>query len=389
MSNSQATHETFDSYHERSLPELLAGEWGEVAARGARGLSPLAIRLPDGRAYSYVPETSTLRIAKGDEAAETVVELDEALWQGIRQSMETPSGLVLSQRARIVAGEVGDFMSWEPALRVLYEELPPYDPDAPLIGRDGEEIDPTTTFHPDDDPDRMADFLRTTGYILVREVLPANEVDSLLEVAEALHATAREDDGGSWWSQHEDGRRMCSRVINGGADPRIQSLPIDPRLLRIVALSDFELEPTPTENLHILFKHSGMIFDGKADQPWHRDCGLGGHKIMCPIMNGSVFLRPANRATGELRFMPGSWKTAGYSVVDDDYEIGVGIEANAGDFSIHYGEGMHAGTPPEARGGPFRISVVFEYGRPGRQIEQGQELYDQFMTEVDASQLRS
>jgi hypothetical protein len=235
----------------------------------------------------------------------------------------------------------------------------------------------------------MADFLRTTGYILVREVLPPDEIPSLLDAAEALYATAREDDGGSWWSQHEDGRRMCSRVINAGADPRIGTLPSDPRLMRIVALSDIELEPTPTENLHILFKHSSMIFDGKADQPWHRDCGLGGHAAMCPIMNGSVFLRPANRATGELRFMPGSWKTAGYSVVDDDYEIGVGIEAYPGDFSLHYGDGMHAGTPPEALEGPFRISVVFEYGRPGRHVEQGQELYDQFMTDVDASQLRA
>lgn len=389
MPNRQATGESFDAYHERSLPELLSGEWGEMASRGARSLRPLAIRLPDGRAYTYVPEASTVRIAKGDEAAETVVELDEALWQGVRQSRETPSGLVLNQRARIVAGEVGDFMRWEPALRVLYEKMPAYDPEADLIGSDGREVDPTTTFHPDDDPERMADFLRTTGYILVREVLPPDEIATLLETAQTLHDAAREKDGGSWWSQHEDGRRMCSRVLNGGADPHIRSLPGDPRLMRIVALSDYALEPTPTDNLHILFKHSGMVFDGKADQPWHRDCGLGGHARMCPIMNGSVFLRPANRETGELRFMPGSWRTAGYSVVDDDYEIGVGIEANPGDFAIHYGDGMHAGTPPTASHGPFRISVVFEYGRPGRRLEQGQELYDQLMTDSDASQLRS
>ncbi|MBW2425616.1 MAG: phytanoyl-CoA dioxygenase family protein, partial [Deltaproteobacteria bacterium] len=355
MANSKAAKEGFDAYHEDTLPKLLSGEWGQMAARGARSLPPLAIRLPDGRAYTYQPDASTVRIAKGDEGAATVVELDEVLWQGVRHSLETPSGLVLTQRVRVVEGEVGDFMRWEPALRVLYEEIPAYDPEAVLIGSDGGEVDPTTSFYPNDDPERMADFLRTTGYILVREVLPSDEIESLLEVAEALRAAAREEDGGSWWSQHEDGRRMCSRVINGGADPRIRALPGDPRLMRIVALSDYELEPTPTDNLHVLFKHSGMVFDGKADQPWHRDCGLGGHALMCPIMNGSVFLLPANRETGELRFMPGSWKTAGCSVVDDDDEIGIGIEANPGDFAIHYGDGMHAGTPPTASDGPFRI----------------------------------
>ena len=47
MSNSEVMNESFDAYHERSLPELLAGEWGEMAARGARSLPPLAIRVPE------------------------------------------------------------------------------------------------------------------------------------------------------------------------------------------------------------------------------------------------------------------------------------------------------------------------------------------------------
>ncbi|MBW2270282.1 MAG: phytanoyl-CoA dioxygenase family protein [Deltaproteobacteria bacterium] len=388
MQTSEKTNESFDAYHERSLPDRLAGEWGELAAKGARGLSPLAIRLPDGRAYSYVPEASTVAIVKGDGAAATVVELDEACWQGLRDSTETPPGLVLSQRARAVSGEVSDFMHWEPALRVLYEELPPYDADAPLIGRDGREIDPTLSFHLDDDPERMADFLRVTGYILVREVLPPDEIDGLLDAAEIVREAAREGDETSWWSQHEDGRTMLTRVLNAGIDPRMRRLPADPRLLRIVALSDFKLEPTDTDAIAVLYKHSRMVFDGKADQPWHRDCGLGGHKFMCPLMNGILYLRPANLDTGELRLLPGSWNTAGCSVVDQSDTLGVGIETNPGDFSLHYGCGMHAGTPPVAEEGPFRMSVVFEYGRPGRRFEQGQEHYDQLMHDVDASDLR-
>jgi hypothetical protein len=382
------TSEDFDGFHRHSLPELLAGKWGHVAARGASGLPPLAIRLPDGRAYTYVPSESGVAVLEGDAAAKTVVELEEALWRGLRDSNETPPGLVLFRKAKIVSGDVSDFMNWEPALRVLYEELPPYDSSAPLIGNDGREIDPTACFHPDDDPERMADFLRTTGYILVREVLPSREVADLLEAAEALRAAAREGEQTSWWGQHRDGRTLLTRVLNGGVDPRIRSLLTNPELLRIVGLSDFELEATDTDVIHILFKQSGMVFDGKSDNPWHRDCGLGLHKQMCPIMNGSLFLRAANRETGELRYLPGSWKTAGCSVVDEGFELGVGIEANPGDFALHYGDGMHAGTPPQAEQGPFRASVVFEYGPPGRRPEQGQEYYDMQMHDIDASQLR-
>ncbi len=139
------TREPFDRYHEKTLPELIAGSWGAAAATSAKGLSPLAIRLTDGRSYSYVPGADGLEIVRGDDDAKTTVELDEALWEGLRDSMETAAGLILFQKAKVVAGEVRDFIEWEPSLRVLYEELPPYDPAAPLIGRDGAEIDPTSS----------------------------------------------------------------------------------------------------------------------------------------------------------------------------------------------------------------------------------------------------
>lgn len=388
MMESLESSEGFDAYHETTLPQRLASEWGATAGRSAAALPPLGLRLPDGRAYTYVPGRGGVAIVRGEQSAKTVVELDEALWQGLRDAMETPFGLILFEKAKVVAGEVGDFVRWEVALRVLYEKLPPYDPDAPLLGRDGVEIDPTRSFHPDDDPEIMADFLRTTGFILVREVLPADEIARLDEAAEALRARAKHDDPTAWWGQHEDGRTILTRVLDGGTDPRIRALLHDPRLLRVVALSDHALAPTDTDVIHVLFKQSGMLFDGKADNPWHRDCGLGLHRVMCPVMNGSLFLRPANRATGELRFLPGSWRTAGFAFEDPDFAQGVAIAANPGDFALHYGDGLHAGPPPTAKQGPFRTSIVIEYGPKGRKDGVGQEHYDLQMHDIDASRLR-
>ncbi len=378
----------FDAYHRETLPALLAGERAPLVAKGAAGLPPLALRLPDGRAFTYAPGPHGLAVSPGDAAAKTVVELDEALWQGLHDAIETPTGILLFEKGKVVAGEAGDFFRWESALRVVYEGLPPYDPAAPLVGRDGREIDPTRSFQPDDDPAAMADFLRTTGYILVRQVIPPNEIAELLEAAESLRDTARQNDPMSWWGEHEDGRTLLTRVLNGGTHPRIRALLRDPRLLRIVALSDQALEATDTDVIHVLFKQSGMRPDGKTDNPWHRDCGLGLHATMCPLMNGSLFLRPANRETGELRFMPGSWRTAGLSGIADDRELGVGIEAGPGDFSLHYGDGLHAGPPPTAPEGPFRSSIVFEYGPVGRAAGVGQEQNDLQLYAVDTSVLR-
>ncbi len=380
--------ERFEPFHQKALPARLAGDLAPLAARVTAGLPPLGLRLTDGRAFTYAPEPGGLSLLPGDSAAKTVVELDEALWQGLHDAMETPFGILLFGKGKVVSGDPGDFFRWESALRVLYEGLPPYDPAAPLVGRDGREIDPARSFAPDDDPAVMADFLRTTGYILVRQVIPQNEITELLEAAESLQAEARQGDPMSWWGQHEDGRTLLTRVLNGGTHPRIRALLRDPRLLRIVALSDFALEATDTDVIHVLFKRSGMLPDGKTDNPWHRDCGLGMHAQMCPLMNGSLFLRPANRETGELRFMPGSWQTAGIAGIPDDRELGVGIEAGPGDFSLHYGDGLHAGPPPTAKSGPFRTSIVFEYGPIGRAAGVGQEQNDLQLFAVDTTRLR-
>jgi hypothetical protein len=376
---------SFNEAHNKVLPERLSEQWGKLAASQVRDVPSLAIGLSDGPAYtySYRADESSIELLPGTNAA-TVVEVNEADWLGLWDSTETILGLVMSGRATLVSGDVADFVSWEPAIRVLYEKLPPYDSNAPLLGADGRVLDPSQAFHPDDDPDRMAEFLRVMGYIVVREVLPEREVDELARVAERARAAATEDDGTSWWSTREDGGRYPSRVLNGGSDKRMLALPSDPRLLRIVGLSDYEFEPTPNEYVSILYKQSRVVFDGKADQPWHRDCGIGGHKHMCPMMNGSLFLNEGNRDSGELRFLPGSWQTAGCAIDDPNNELGVGVAAGPGDFSLHYGDGLHAGTPPESEHGPFRSSVVFEYGLAGRTVEQNQEYYDQIMLETDA-----
>ena len=64
-------------------------------------------------------------------------------------------------------------------------------------------------------------------------------------------------------------------------------------------------DPQEVNGVAVIWKRPG-VSEGLGDLPWHRDCGLGGHAVQCPCMVSSIYLRPANAATGDLRFLPGS-----------------------------------------------------------------------------------
>lgn len=380
----------FEDAHHRLLLDRLAAGASKALAEQVSDLPPLAFRVPTGTAFTYRERNQALVIEEGIDDAAVLVEISDQDWAGLWDASESVFGLLIASRIKIAQGSPGDLVQWEHALRALYEDLPLYDPSLPLIDSNGKEIDPTTTFHPDDDPIQMSEFLGLTGYILVRSVLTSSEVADLNDAADDAYARAIKspiEDPKSWWSKNAAGDDILTRVLDGESDPRMEPLPTDPRLLALVDLSEFDLEATRSNGISILYKKSGLTFDGKADQPWHRDCGLGGHRFMCPLMNGSLFLSPATRESGELRFLPGSWRTAGRRLDVQNWDQGTSVTADPGDFSLHYGDGLHAGTPPTSDEGPFRRSLVFEYGPRERADEHSQAQYDQLMLKVDAAPL--
>src|SRR5262245_6674286 len=90
----------FDHYHRAELPGLLAAGRGALAARAARSLAPLALRIDAGSAYTYRSGSTGMEIAAGDAGAETVIELDRADWQGLVHELEAPAGLLYAGRVR-------------------------------------------------------------------------------------------------------------------------------------------------------------------------------------------------------------------------------------------------------------------------------------------------
>jgi hypothetical protein len=170
-------------------------------------------------------------------------------------------------------------------------------------------------------------------------------------------------------------------VTRAAAKPRLASLPHDARVRALAALAKTELVHRPGEGngVTVIFKNPG-IREGLSDLPWHRDCGMGGHALMCPVVIVSTYLTPANRDTGELRFLPGSHeRTIGAYIDPADAAAprGVSFDAQPGDVSVHYGDVMHA-APPPARGdlASYRISAITGFGPPGTQVHRGKSYND-------------
>src|SRR5207244_1450116 len=89
-----------------------------------------------------------------------------------------------------------------------------------------------------------------------------------------------------------DGEEVCNRVnyLNEQSD-LIAGLGADPRLARVGTLGGPELREAPDrlDGNGVVIKVPGAS-SGLADLPWHRDCGMGGHPVKCPMLNVGIQL---------------------------------------------------------------------------------------------------
>ena len=383
----------FQRFHEQVLPDKLQGAAGAEASKALGDLHALAFRRPDGSSFSYRPERGRVEIESGDDAAATVIEIDHADWEGLVHDYESVAGLLYSNRIRCARGDAMDFMAWEPVLRALYADRPIYDPAEPLYLPSGRELDPERAFRPEDDEQEMADFFQTAGYLVVRGLFTAGEVAGFLEEARALREEAMKGDKMSWWTTTPEGEEICCRVTRAREKPRLSKLYGAPRLQRLADLADVGAQPRPGEGSGVtcIYKTPG-VEEGLSDLPWHRDCGLGGHALMCPTMVASLFLTPATRETGWLRFLPGSARasSAFRDATDSNGPSGVGVCAEAGDVTLHFGDLMHSAPPPGAAGlSGYRVSAITGFGPPGLRPHTGDASYNQVLHQRPDGQIEN
>lgn len=381
----------FRRFHREDLPASLATGRGAMAARAATHLRDLAIRV-GADAFTYRPRRDGMEIVAGDHEAETVIELELDAWQGLVHDLEATAGLFYAGRVRCPRGNAVDLMAWETPLRVLYHGREPYDPDAVTL-RDlrGAALDPRRVFAVGDDRAAMAHFLRVAGYLFVRGVFAPAEVAALAAEAEALRGEARTGDKLSWWGKSAGGEQVLCRVTRGATKPRLASLRGDHRLLALADLADEPLvhQTGEGDGVAVIYKHPNMT-EGLGDLPWHRDCGMGGHAVMCPTAIASVFLTEASPDTGALQFLPGSRHLA-FNAHDPRCRgplPAAWFHARPGDVTLHYGDTVHAAPPPADPGrASYRISAIVGFARPDARHHRGERSYNEALHRRDDGQV--
>ena len=121
------------------------------------------------------------------------------------------------------------------------------------------------------------------------------------------------------------------------------------------------------DGISIVIKHPGAG-EGLTDLPWHIDCGLGGHPIMCPSVLLGVQLDEATATTGQLHFLAGSHGTTathlGPEVLGRPEYPTVAVTTAPGDVTVHLGDTLHLAPPPSGTSGPGRRAVYAVWGNP-------------------------
>jgi hypothetical protein len=198
-------------------------------------------------------------------------------------------------------------------------------------------------------------------------VLAKAEVDTLRGEVARLKAGATPDDKRSWWAKDASGEEVCCRLLYTNlSSPPIGALADDERFRRIGALHGEHLAPELDllDGIGVVIKNPAVV-EGLSDLPWHRDCGLGGHPVLCPTVAIGVQLDEANAANGQLVMLAGSWRYSSHQLRKKDEERWpiVPLDTEPGDVTVHFGHVLHAAPPPTAPDAGRRAMYV-TYTRP-------------------------
>jgi hypothetical protein len=345
----------FRRFHSLDVAAWLADGRGRAGAAQLGVGRSLTIRLVDGdSACTYRSDGRDLSIEMDSADGGVVAEMDQSAFSDFVNEMWSVFGLLYSNRVRIVRGTFEQFAAWEPALQALWFDRPIYTQATvdTLVDRAGRPLDLARSFTVAEDRDDMAHFLRTTGYLVVRAVFATSEIDELNTLIATEKATARSGDNRSWWATGADGREVCCRLTYMGLrDRRFAQLAGDPRLHDLMSLAGVDMLPCTDrlDGMSVVIKNPEIV-SGLSDLPWHRDCGIGGHFVLCPGLNIGIQLDEANADNGQLWFLAGSHRHASQALTMDGIAgwPAVAVDTQPGDVTVHFGHVLHAAPPPRS-----------------------------------------
>ncbi|MCU1376542.1 MAG: hypothetical protein JWO68_3828 [Actinomycetia bacterium] len=359
---------SFVAFHGRELPQLIQRH-GHLVIDDVQDAPTLAFRIEDGTTFSWSAAADGMRIVEGDVEAATMVELPELAFSEFLQELLTASGAVRTGRARVVRGELAGWQRWEPAIQALCWGRPIYGPEvwATLVDGDGHPLDLQRSFAADDPEDEMRHFLETTGYLHVRAVFTPDEVARYGAEVERCRAHTTPGDPFSWWSVNAAGQEVVTRInYLDRFSTVLLDAARDPRLARFARLAgpDLQVCDDRLDGPMVFIKNANVV-KGNGDLVWHVDDGIGGHPVLCPLLQLGVQLDPASAANGQLLVLAGSHRYAKHWIgwgEEGDLPV-VALDTQPGDLTVHHGDAMHT-TPAPTSDDAGRRVLYYKFAEP-------------------------
>ena len=335
----------FGAFHTHDVPGLLTAH-AEVVARRPADLGPLTLSVGEESA-TYRVVDGGVEVVEGVQSPRTHVAMPPHAFSDFAHQLRSTFGVEYAGLLELVTGRSEGLSRWEATLRAVWAGQDPALPDVEPCG-------------PDTPLDEQ---LTTQGFALAPEVFTAAEVEALRAEVERLTAQAEQGDQRSWWGRRADGDEVCCRLLY--TEERSDVIPeivLDGRIAELVGSMGESVRPAADrfDGLSVVMKPPGVV-EGLADLPWHRDCGLGGHSIMCPLFNVGIQLDAATPDTGQLEFLPGSHASAWWPLDQQavDGRPVVAVDTQPGDVTIHYGHVLHRAGPPAGVGGRRSLYLTF------------------------------
>jgi ectoine hydroxylase-related dioxygenase (phytanoyl-CoA dioxygenase family) len=370
------------------VPELLAAGQGVAAARDIGDGRSLALRCTGAGAYTYRAAAGDMVVEVGDDA-DVVIELTADAFDDLVTEAWSVFGLLYADRVLLQSGDFNAFARWEAPLQALWFGRPIYGADT-IAGLEG--LDVPRSFQLGDPDDELRRFLSAAGFLVLRAVFRPDEIAALNAVVAEELAKAAPGDGTSWWAKRSDGEEVCCRLTYlAQRSPVIARLADDPRMARIAALADPQLLPC-TDRLDgtgVVIKHPSVVA-GLSDLPWHRDCGIGGHRVLCPGLNVGIQLDRADAANGQLHFLAGSHHHAAQQAPPPAGDVPtLAVNAEPGDVTVHYSHVLHAAPAPSSpTAGRKALYVGFHLPAAFDVIAEN-EAYNDVLVRRDAGRVKS
>jgi hypothetical protein len=360
-----STHESeaVAAYFAAELPALLAGDRGSVAGRVAAALPPLTLQIDD-RAWTHRSVDGRLVVTSGTADDAVSVRLTAAAWRDWHDQTLTVPGLLLTEAVEVAPEDIMALSHWDLAVRALWSGVPPYDRDRVDLSIDGQPVDLSRSFTLDDRDEDIAAHLETVGFVRIRGVFAPDEVDALNAEVDRLAEEAAEGDGRSWWSAQPDGGSILNRIIYAHERSEvIARLYDDARLQRLGTVLHGELVVARDrmDAATVLIKPPGEL-SGLANIPWHQDCGLGGHNIICPSVGVGVQLTGASAEASRFVGIAGSHGHSAHPLMTEEDLASmplVGLDTEPGDVTLHICDVIHASPPPDGPGGRRTLYLTF------------------------------